>query len=164
MIYFQFFHNESDADLTRMRKTCRRCSLCRLIVVYCHKTNAKVCQRSNNNPKKHVEGNSKVKRQVFCFSVRSIHYTQFVQETRWPVGRGGVDNIFPIFNLSFVNSFRIYDDSWPPTPGFQRIILCRSSERCVRHFYLIKSRLRLHSTVNNKKFPLPRITYFVQRV
>lgn len=146
MIYFQF--------LQRRRRPCVlhvcgkhvvvfRCA--RLFVVYCHKKNTKVYKAKNWRKQQTV------KRQECSLRFDPLHSICAVIS---PVGRVA-DNIFPIFNLSLVNSFRIYDDSWPhfstPRPPFLACIplapaksdntLCPKSEHGVGSFYLIKSRL-----------------------
>lgn len=79
-------------------------------VVYCRKTNASVYKKEmeiKGHRREEEKAKSKLKRRTG--SIFSIHSICAVNS---PVGRAA-DNIFPIFNLSLVNSFRIYDDSWP---------------------------------------------------
>lgn len=111
MIYFQFFTTTTTMAMlvppTRMRKTYRRCSdsAASFRCLLSHKTNAIVYKSEKLKAKKKMRRSQEMR-----------HRSQLVRHSispRWPWC--GADNIFPIFNLSLVNSFRIYDDSWPPS-------------------------------------------------
>lgn len=162
MIYFQFLQRRRRLRVYTYAEgkhvVVVRCA--RLFVVYCHKKNTEVYKREK------LEETAKSS-SLRCDSLHSICGVIS------PVGRVA-DNIFPIFNLSLVNSFRIYDDSWPhffsPNPPFPARdpfapaisdnTFCPNSHSMVHYHSIKKSSLFL--SLNNKKFSLPKITYFVE--